>query len=110
MILDQIGKLSPRTYKEAAELVHFVSSNAIPVAPPVSVSSSGGGGDDGSDDDEPEDKGKGKATADDEKSDSEDDPFADESAAVSPRLKDSNVSWQPVPTVRKIVSGKYEAK
>ncbi|PYH75677.1 transmembrane GTPase Fzo1 [Aspergillus uvarum CBS 121591] len=60
MILDQIGKLSPRTYKEAAELVHFVSSNAIPVAPPVSVSSSGGGGDDGSDDDEPEDKGKGK--------------------------------------------------
>ncbi|PWY94151.1 hypothetical protein BO94DRAFT_458175 [Aspergillus sclerotioniger CBS 115572] len=30
MILDQIGKLSPRTYKEAAELVHFVSSNAIP--------------------------------------------------------------------------------
>lgn len=57
-----------------------------------------------------EDKGKGKATAEDEKSDSEDDPFADESAAVSPRLKDSNVSWQPVPTVRKIVSGKYEAK
>lgn len=57
-----------------------------------------------------EGKGKGKATAEDEKSDSEDDPFADESAAVSPRLKDSNVSWQPVPTVRKIVSGKYEAK
>ncbi|RAL14566.1 mitofusin [Aspergillus homomorphus CBS 101889] len=60
MILDQIGKLSPRTYKEAAELVHFVSSNAIPVAPPVPSPNSGGGGDDGSDDDEPEDKGKGK--------------------------------------------------
>lgn len=57
-----------------------------------------------------EDKGKGKATAEDEKSDSEDDPFADESAAVSPRMKDSNVSWQLVPTARKIVSGKYEAK
>lgn len=31
MILEQISKLSPRTSKEAAELVHFVSSNAIPV-------------------------------------------------------------------------------
>lgn len=77
MILDQIGKLSPRTYKEAAELVHFVSSNAIPVAPaapakPVSSGGGGGGGsdphgDDGPDgdrdphdDDESEDKGKGK--------------------------------------------------
>ncbi|PWY63876.1 transmembrane GTPase Fzo1 [Aspergillus heteromorphus CBS 117.55] len=60
MILDQIGKLSPRTYKESAELVHFVSSNAIPVAPPVSVESSGGGGDDGSDDDEDRPKGKDK--------------------------------------------------
>jgi F-BAR domain only protein len=57
-----------------------------------------------------EDKGKGKATADDEKSDSEDDPFADESAAASPRMKDSNASWQLVATARKIVSGKYEAK
>lgn len=74
MILDQIGKLSPRTYKEAAELVHFVSSNAIPVAPPVSAQSAGsdGGGGDGGDphdgpdddnephDDKSEDKGKGK--------------------------------------------------
>ncbi|OOF93089.1 hypothetical protein ASPCADRAFT_209710 [Aspergillus carbonarius ITEM 5010] len=62
MILDQIGKLSPRTYKEAAELVHFVSSNAIPVAPPVSVESSGGGGgdDDDSDDDDYKPKGKDK--------------------------------------------------
>ncbi|KAI3397385.1 hypothetical protein diail_10835 [Diaporthe ilicicola] len=57
-----------------------------------------------------EGKGKGKATAEDENSDSEDDPFADESAAVSPRLKDESVRWQHVPTVRKIVSGKYEAK
>jgi mitofusin len=68
MILDQVAKLSPRTYKESAELVHFVSSNAIPVAPPVAVSQSGSGGgsdphDDGDDDDKPDsgkDKGKGK--------------------------------------------------
>lgn len=73
LILDQVGKLSPRTYKEADELVHFVSSNAIPVAPPmpVSQSSSGSGGgdgggdphDDGDDLDdkgESKDKGKGK--------------------------------------------------
>jgi mitofusin len=65
MILDQIGKLSPRTYKEAAELVHFVSSNAIPVAPPAISESSSGGGDGGGsdphdDDDDKKDKGKGK--------------------------------------------------
>lgn len=72
MILDQVAKLSPRTYKEAAELVHFVSSNAIPVAPPGTVSQSGsgsGGGGDGGDpyDDDDDDKidsgkdkGKGK--------------------------------------------------
>ncbi|KAJ5782711.1 hypothetical protein N7457_004485 [Penicillium paradoxum] len=61
MILDQIGKLSPRTYKEAAELVHFVSSNAVPVAPAISQSGSGGG-DGGSDDedDKKDSKGKGK--------------------------------------------------
>ncbi|CAG7978438.1 unnamed protein product [Penicillium salamii] len=68
MILDQIGKLSPRTYKESAELVHFVSSNAIPVAPPAISQSGSGGGDGGGsdphdDDDDkkdPKDKGKGK--------------------------------------------------
>ncbi|KAJ5098674.1 hypothetical protein N7532_005675 [Penicillium argentinense] len=76
MILDQVAKLSPRTYKESAELVHFVSSNAIPVAPPVVVSQSGSGGggdggssdphDDGDDDDNDDkpnsrkDKGKAK--------------------------------------------------
>lgn len=79
MILDQIGKLSPRTYKEAGELVHFVSSNAIPVSPAGPVSSSGSGsggrsdpfgdgpGGDGDDDGDPNkavesdnDKGKGK--------------------------------------------------
>lgn len=70
MILDQVNKLSPRTYKEAAELVHFVSSNAIPVAPPMQVSQSGsgsGGGGDGGDDGNDSDKenaddenGKGK--------------------------------------------------
>lgn len=70
MILDQVNKLSPRTYKEAAELVHFVSSNAIPVAPPVPVSQSSsgsggggdgdGGGDDPHDDGDESGKGKGK--------------------------------------------------
>lgn len=74
MILDQIKKLSPRTYKESAELVHFVSSNAIPVAPQGPVEGPGGGGGGGGsdpngndwpngdddDDDKPGDKGKGK--------------------------------------------------
>ena len=44
MILEQVAKLSPRTFKEASELVHFVSSNAIPVAPPLPPI---GGGDNG---------------------------------------------------------------
>ena len=58
MILEQVNNLSPRTHKEAAELVHFVSSNAIPVAP---LGPDGGdGGDGGDDDDEPKGKGKGK--------------------------------------------------
>lgn len=65
MILDQVAGISPRTHKEAHELVHFVSSNAIPTAPPPggpggdgSGSSSGGGGDEPSDD--PKGKGKDK--------------------------------------------------
>ena len=47
IVLEQVNKLSPRTFKESAELVHFVSSNAIPVAPTFPPSSSdgrGGGG------------------------------------------------------------------
>ncbi|KAI9678704.1 MAG: mitofusin [Caeruleum heppii] len=75
MILEQVANLSPRTFKESAELVHFVSSNAIPVAPPSigggSDGGSGGGGGDGGgsssgpndfpqpdEDDEDEPKGK----------------------------------------------------
>ncbi|KAI1175820.1 hypothetical protein F4777DRAFT_548709 [Nemania sp. FL0916] len=65
MILEQIYGLSPRTFKESSELVHFVSSNAIPMAPSPpggpnggsSGSSSGGGGGDEPGDDP---KGKGK--------------------------------------------------
>jgi mitofusin 2 len=68
MILEQVKNLSPATHKEASELVHFVSSNAIPVTklPPGgpggpggsgSGSGSGGGGDDDPDHDS---KGKGK--------------------------------------------------
>ncbi|KAL6850653.1 mitofusin [Amphichorda felina] len=63
-ILDQVSGLSPRTHKESSELVHFVSSNAVPVGPSPpggpsgSGSSSGGGGD--SDPGDDGGKGKGK--------------------------------------------------
>ena len=60
MILDQINKLSPRTHKEAGELVHFVSSNAIPVSPappalPSGGSGAGGGGGSGPPGGDPDD-------------------------------------------------------
>lgn len=69
MILDQVAGISPRTHKEAHELVHFVSSNAIPMMPSPpggpggdgSGSSSGGGGDEDSGD--PKGKGKDKEKA-----------------------------------------------
>lgn len=52
MVLEQVANLSPRTFKESSELVHFVSSNAIPVAPaigpPGGNPDSGGGGGSGS--------------------------------------------------------------
>ena len=51
MILEQVATLSPRTFKESSELVHFVSSNAIPVhpaLPPGGPPSGGGGGGSGS--------------------------------------------------------------
>ena len=44
MILEQVANLSPRTFKESSELVHFVSSNAIPVAPAIGPGPPGGGG------------------------------------------------------------------
>jgi mitofusin len=49
MILKQIAHLSPATFKESSELVHFVSSNAIPVSNPPggpggNASSGGSGG------------------------------------------------------------------
>lgn len=79
MILKQIAGLSPRTFKESAELVHFVSSNAVPVAPAGSVVESGAtasggggddpGGDDGGDGDDDSNKSKGKQRADDENKD-----------------------------------------
>jgi mitofusin 2 len=65
MILEQVAKLSPRTFKEASELVHFVSSNAIHVAPPLppigSTNGKDGGGSgppDGDQDDDEEPIGK----------------------------------------------------
>jgi mitofusin len=68
LILNQIRTLSPATFKESAELVHFVSSTAIPMAPSPpggpggggSGSSSGGGFDDDPGDDDPKGKGKKK--------------------------------------------------
>jgi mitofusin len=68
MILEQVAGLSPRTSKESSELVHFVSSNAIPTGPSPpggnggggSGSSSGGGGDGPDDDSDPKGKGKEK--------------------------------------------------
>jgi len=70
LILNQIRALSPATYKEAGELVHFVSSSAIPVAPGPpggsggggsgSASGSGGGGGGNPGDDDPKGKGKSK--------------------------------------------------
>ena len=70
MILEQVFGLSHHTFKESSELVHFVSSNAIPTAPTPpggpggggggggTSSSGGGGGDDPADD--PKGKGKDK--------------------------------------------------
>lgn len=48
-ILRQVALLSPRTFKESTELVHFVASNAIPVEPASSPRPGGDGGGSGSD-------------------------------------------------------------
>jgi len=61
MILEQVATLSPRTFKESAELVHFVSSNAIPVA----ITSGGGGGGGGGSSD-PSDDGPGDSPPSDD--------------------------------------------
>ncbi|KAH0556759.1 hypothetical protein GP486_005450 [Trichoglossum hirsutum] len=62
MILEQVAHLSPRTFKESAELVHFVSSNAIPtaLAGRGGGGGGGGGGSDPSDDDVDEYGGDGE--------------------------------------------------
>ena len=69
LILKELSNLSPQTFKEAQELVHFVSSNAVPVAPALPPDGPGGDGggsgasgsapNPGDDDDDP-DAGKGK--------------------------------------------------
>ncbi|OBT53456.1 hypothetical protein VE04_06141 [Pseudogymnoascus sp. 24MN13] len=60
LILDQVAGLSPRTHKESSELVHFVSSNAVPTAPLGGPGGGGGGGHDDDDDNSKKDKGKEK--------------------------------------------------
>lgn len=63
MILDQLQKLSPQTFKEAEELVHFVSSNAVPMVPSLKYDGGGPGPSPPDDDDDGgdgSDKGKGK--------------------------------------------------
>ena len=44
MILKQVAHLSPATFKEARELVHFVSSNAVPVSSTGSLAGSSASG------------------------------------------------------------------
>lgn len=54
-----------------------------------------------------EGKGKEKAIAEEEEAE---DPFADDKGPLSPAtIKDSR-TWSEVPLVRRLVSGKYEAK
>lgn len=65
LILEQLGHLSPQTFKEAKELVHFVSSNAVPTQPASLPDGGGGDGGGGSgpsppDDDDNDDSSKGK--------------------------------------------------
>ena len=58
MILKQVAHLSPATFKESPELVHFVSSNAIPVTDLESTTSGGGGsGSSGEPDENPDSDG-----------------------------------------------------
>ncbi|KAK0641727.1 Muniscin C-terminal mu homology domain-containing protein [Cercophora newfieldiana] len=55
-------------------------------------------------------EGKGKEKAKEEGSEEdEDDPFADDKGPLSPAIKDSR-TWVEVPLVRRLMSGKYEAK
>lgn len=44
LILQQLANLSPQTFKEASELVHFVSSNVVPTRPLAMGPSGGDGG------------------------------------------------------------------
>ncbi|KAK3375245.1 hypothetical protein B0H63DRAFT_482318 [Podospora didyma] len=67
LILGQIHALSPDTFKESSELVHFVSSTAIPMAPSPPGGGPGGSGSgsasgtgDEPGDDDPKGKGKDK--------------------------------------------------
>lgn len=91
MILKQIAQLSPATFKESAELVHFVSSNAIPVAPapgggPGEDFSGGGGGSGGVSFDGSSDQ-PGKPADPDKKEDNDDESSGKHGEPGSPPPK-----------------------
>lgn len=58
LILEQVSKLSPQTYNDSEDLVHFVSSNKVPINP------GDGGDDDGDDDDNDGHGGNGEGNDD----------------------------------------------
>ena len=75
VVLEQVASLSPRTFKESSELVHFVSSNAITVAP--ATGPPGGDPDDG-------DGGSGSGSGPPDEADDGDDNLAKHGEPGSP--------------------------
>lgn len=89
-------KAEPRPGNIEAKWEYITSSNPSWESPQGGISISLRG----------ESKGKERAM-EDSGEDTEDDPFADESATAA---SSKGVSWHNVPLVKKLVSGKYEAK
>ena len=102
MILEQIAGLSPRTFKESSELVHFVSSNAIPVAPAIGPGGGdgGGGGGGGS-------GGSGSSSGPSgnfPKPDDEDEPLGKHGEPGSPPKKDKGKEKEKIQDFEKLES------
>jgi len=84
-ILKQVANLSPATFKESSELVHFVSSNVVPVAPVGgSGGNSGGGGGGGGD---ASGSGTGSSVPSGNPHDSDDDGDVEEQASSKDKGK-----------------------